>query len=155
MDALREKKHVLSAAEENILAQLSEVTGATNDIFKMLNNADLTFGTIIDEDSNTVNLTHGNYITFMESHDREVRKAAFTNMYKAYQALINTIATTYNYNTKNDVVSARIRKYDSAARLHFLQAISRKKFTIIWSRKFMNICRFFIATSSFEKKYSV
>ena len=114
VDALREKKHVLSAAEENILAQLSEVTGATNDIFKMLNNADLTFGTIVDENGNTVNLTHGNYITFMESHDREVRKAAFTNMYKAYQALINTIATTYNYNTKNDVVSARIRKYDSA-----------------------------------------
>lgn len=113
-DALREKKHVLSAAEENLLAQLSEVTGATNDIFKMLNNADLTFGTVLDEDGDTVNLTHGNYIMFMESHNRDVRKAAFTNMYEAYKALINTIATTYNYNTKNDVVSARIRKYDSA-----------------------------------------
>lgn len=113
-DALREKQHILSAAEEKLLAQLSEVTGATNDIFKMLNNADLTFGTVVDEDGDTVNLTHGNYITFMESHSREVRKAAFTNMYEAYKALINTIATTYNYNTKNDVVSARIRKYDSA-----------------------------------------
>lgn len=113
-DALREKKHVLSAAEENLLAQLSEVTAATNDIFKMLNNADLTFGTVVDEDGDTVNLTHGNYIMFMESHNRDVRKAAFTNMYEAYKALINTIATTYNYNTKNDVVSARIRKYDSA-----------------------------------------
>jgi len=113
-DALREKKHVLSTAEENILAQLSEVTGATNDIFKMLNNADLTFGTVVDEDGDTVNLTHGNYITFMESHDRDLRKAAFTNMYEAYKAFINTIATTYNYNTKNDAVSARIRKYDSA-----------------------------------------
>ena len=113
-DALREKKHVLSTAEENILAQLSEVTGATNDIFKMLNNADLTFGTVVDEDGDTVNLTHGNYITFMESHDRDLRKAAFTNMYEAYKAFINTIATTYNYNTKNDAVSTRIRKYDSA-----------------------------------------
>lgn len=113
-DALREKKHVLSTAEENILAQLSEVTGATNDIFKMLNNADLTFGTVVDEDGDMVNLTHGNYITFMESHDRDLRKAAFTNMYEAYKAFINTIATTYNYNTKNDAVSARIRKYDSA-----------------------------------------
>ena len=113
-DALREKKHVLSTAEENILAQLSEVTGATNDIFKMLNNADLTFGTVVDEDGDTVNLTHGNYITFMESHDRDLRKAAFTNMYEAYKAFINTIATTYNYNTKNDAVSARIRKYGSA-----------------------------------------
>ena len=113
-DALREKKHVLSAAEENILAQLSEVTGATNDIFKMLNNADLTFGTVVDEDGDEVNLTHGNYITFMESQDRSLRKSAFTNMYEAYKAFINTIATTYNYNTKNDAVSARIRKYDSA-----------------------------------------
>lgn len=113
-DALREKKHVLSTAEENILAQLSEVTGATNDIFKMLNNADLTFGTVVDEEGDTVNLTHGNYITFMESHDRGLRKAAFTNIYEAYKAFINTIATTYNYNTKNDAVSARIRKYDSA-----------------------------------------
>ena len=113
-DALREKQHVLTAAEENILAQLSEVTGATNDIFKMLNNADLTFGTVVDEDGDTVNLTHGNYISFMECHDRKVRKAAFTNMYEAYKKLINTISTTYNYNTKNDVVSARIRKYDSA-----------------------------------------
>lgn len=90
------------------------MTGATNDIFKMLNNADLTFGTVVDEDGDTVNLTHGNYITFMESHDRDLRKAAFTNMYEAYKAHINTIATTYNYNVKNDVVSARIRKYDSA-----------------------------------------
>ena len=113
-DALREKAHVLSAAEENILAQLSEVTGATSDIFKMLNNADLSFGTVVDEDGDTVNLTHGNYITFMESHNRDLRKAAFSNMYEAYKSHINTIATTYNYNTKNDVVSARIRKYSSA-----------------------------------------
>jgi len=113
-DILREKKHVLTASEENILAQMSEVTGATNDIFKMLNNADLTFGTIIDEDGDEVKLTHGNYITFMESHNREIRKRAFTNMYESYKSLINTIATTYNYNTKTDVVSARIRKYDSS-----------------------------------------
>lgn len=113
-DALREKEHVLSAEEENILAQLSEVTGASGDIFKMLNNADMTFGTVVDEDGDTVNLTHGNYINFMESHNREVRKSAFSNMYEAYKALINTIATAYNYNVKDDVVTARIRKYDSA-----------------------------------------
>lgn len=113
-DALREKKHVLSSAEENILAQLSEVTGAANDVFKMLNNADLNFGSIVDENGNTVNLTHGNYINFMESHDRNVRKAAFCNMYESYKKLINTIAVNYNYNTKNDVVSARIRRYDSS-----------------------------------------
>lgn len=112
--ALKEKEHILSAAEENILAQMSEITGATSDVFKMLNNADLTFGEIEEEDGTMTPLTHGNYITFMESHDRHQREAAFTNMYEAYKKLINTIATNYNYNVKTDVVSARIRKYDSS-----------------------------------------
>lgn len=111
---LREKKHVLTASEENILAQMSEVTGATNDVFKMLNNADMTFGSVIDEDGDEVTLTHGNYITFMESHNRNLRKKAFTNMYEAYKKLNNTLATNYNYNVKTDVVSSRIRKYDSS-----------------------------------------
>ena len=113
-DTLREKAHILTAAEENLLAQMSEVLGATNDVFTMLNNADMTFGTIKDENGEEVTLTHGNYIAFMHSHDRDVRQAAFTNMYEAYKALINTLATNYNYNVKTDVVSARIRKYDSS-----------------------------------------
>jgi oligoendopeptidase F len=115
MDSLfREKAHVLTKAEENLLAQMSEITGATADIFIMLNNADLKFGTIIDENGQPVELTHGNYITFMESHDRNVRKGAFDKMYQSYEALINTLATTYSFNTKTDVVSARIRKYTSS-----------------------------------------
>lgn len=113
-DILREKAHILSPAEENILAQLSEIAGSTNDIFTMLNNADIKFGKIIDEDGDEVELTHGNYITFMESHDRNVRKQAYEAMYAAYKALINTVGTTYSYNTKTDVISARIRHYESA-----------------------------------------
>jgi len=115
LDSLfREKAHVLSKAEENLLAQMSEITGATEDIFTMLNNADLKFGPITDENGLQVELTHGNYITFMESHDRSVRKGAFDLMYQSYEALINTLATTYSFNTKTDVVSSRIRKYTSA-----------------------------------------
>lgn len=113
-DTLRQKEHILTEAEENLLAQMSEVTKATNDIFTMLNNADIKFASIIDEDGDEVEVTHGNYIKFMESHDRKVREAAYNAMYDSYKELINTIATTYNYNTKTDVVGARIRKYDSA-----------------------------------------
>jgi len=115
LDSLfREKAHVLTKSEENLLAQMSEITGATADIFTMLNNADLRFGPITDENGQQVELTHGNYITFMESHNRSVRKGAFDSMYQSYEALINTLATTYSFNTKTDVVSARIRKYSSA-----------------------------------------
>ncbi|MGN0659453.1 MAG: oligoendopeptidase F [Emergencia sp.] len=113
-DLLREKQHVLSESEENILAQMSEITDAPDSIFTMLNNADLRFGEIEDEDGETAEVTHGNYITFMESHDRRVRKDAFTRVYETYKGLINTIATAYSYNVKTDAISARIRKYPSS-----------------------------------------
>ncbi len=113
-DTLRMKAHVLSKPEENILAQMSEITGAADDIFTMLNNADMKFGEIEDENGDMVELTQGNYINFMESPSREVRKAAFDAKYQSYIDLINTIATAYSYNTKTDVVTARIRKYPSS-----------------------------------------
>ncbi len=111
---LREKSHVLSKEEENILAQMSEITSATNEIFSMINNADMKFGIVEDEEGKRIELTHGRYLNFMESRDRRVRKDAFKNMYAAYEAQKNTLATTYNYNTKTDVITARIRKYDSS-----------------------------------------
>jgi oligoendopeptidase F len=113
-EVLREKAHVLSKPEENLLAQMSEIAGATNDVFTMINNADIKFGSIIDEDGDEVEVTHGRYSGFMESHDRRVRREAFEHMYKAFGDLKNTLATTYNYNTKTDVITGRIRKYGSA-----------------------------------------
>ena len=113
-DTLRRKAHVLTLSEESIIAQMSEITGATGDIFTMLNNADLDFGTVKDSDGKDVRITHGSYIKCMESHDALLRRNAYQAMYGGYKALINTIATTYNYNTKTDVVSARLRNYESS-----------------------------------------
>ncbi len=113
-DLLREKQHILSKEEENLLAQISEVTDATNTIFTMLNNADIKFGFITDEDGEKTEVTHGSYISLMESHNRQVRKDAYTHVYEAYKGLVNTIAATYSYNVKTDVVSARIRHFCSS-----------------------------------------
>lgn len=111
---LREKAHVLTKAEEHLMAQFSEITSSTNEIFGMINNADIKFGSILDEEGDEVEVTHGRYIGFMESSDRRVRKEAFEHVYDAYEKLKNTLATTYNYNTKTDVITAKIRKYSSA-----------------------------------------
>ena len=113
-ELLREKAHVLSKEEEGILARMSEVMSATNDIFSMINNADMDFGTITDEEGKEAELTHGRYIGFMESQKREVRKEAFEKLYAAYTAQKNTLATVYHYNTKTDAVNASLRKYSSA-----------------------------------------
>lgn len=113
-DSIRQKAHVLSPAEENVMAQLGEVTGAIGDIFTMLNNADLKFGKISGEDGREVELTHGSYIRCMESHDRTLRKNAYDTIYGAYKGLINTIAATYSTSTKSDGIGARLRNYPSA-----------------------------------------
>jgi len=113
-ELLRTRKHVLSAKEEKLMASLSEVAGAPKDIFTMLNNADLDFGTVKNEAGEEVPLTHGSYIVLMQSADREVRKNAYHQMYETYKNNINTIAAAYAASVKKDVVYARVKKYKSA-----------------------------------------
>lgn len=113
-DALRMKEHVLSEKEESILARLSEITGASDNIQSMLSDADLKFGKVKDSDGKKIELSCGNYINFMESPDRKVRKQAFTKMYEAYKNHINTFAAVYGTSVKSDVTGAVIRGYDSA-----------------------------------------
>lgn len=113
-ELLRQKAHVLSAEQEAILAQAGELAGAPGNIFKMLNNADLKFPKIKDEDGDLVELTHGRYVQFMESPNREVRKAAFDAMYETYRKNKNTFAATLNASVKKDVFYSRVRKYESA-----------------------------------------
>ena len=114
LDALRQKKHVMSKKEESIMAQMGEITGATNDIFTMLNNADIRFEDAVDSKGKKHPVTHGTYIKHMESKDRVLRESAYNSMYDAYKNLINTISAAYNYNTKTDVVTSRIRKFGSS-----------------------------------------
>ncbi|MFC4712646.1 oligoendopeptidase F [Planococcus dechangensis] len=108
------RPHVLKAEQEALLAQLSEVVGASSETFGMLNNADLEFPEIENEDGEKVQITHGNYIRFMESKDRRVREDAFKAVYATYGKFRNTFASTLSGNVKRDNVHARIRNYASA-----------------------------------------
>lgn len=108
------RPHILPAEQEALLAQMSEVTGASSDTFGKLNNADLKFPTVQDEEGKDVELSHGRFITLMESKDRNVRKAAFEAMYETYGQFKNTFASTLTGVVKNHNVSARIRNYGSA-----------------------------------------
>lgn len=111
---LRNKDHILSQKEEKLMAQFSEIASATNEIFDMLNDADMKLGTVTDEDGDAVELTHGNYVGFLESSNIQIRREAYEKMYQAYEKQKNTLAATYSYNTKTDTAFAKIRKYPSA-----------------------------------------
>ncbi|QYF81837.1 oligoendopeptidase F [Brevibacterium sp. PAMC21349] len=109
-----QRPHILSAEQEELLAQASEVLDASGNTFGMLNNADLKFPTIKDEEGNEVEITHGRYIRFLESEDRRVREEAFKGVYSKYGEFRNTFASTLSGEVKNHNFNATVRKYDSA-----------------------------------------
>ncbi|NNV02090.1 MAG: oligoendopeptidase F [Brevibacillus sp.] len=110
----RFKPHTLSAEEEAILANVSEIASAPSKIYGMLNNADIKFPMITDENGEEVELTKGRYVQFMECKDRRVRKEAFEALYATYDKHRNTIAASLTSAVKADVFYARTRKYPSA-----------------------------------------
>ncbi len=112
-DVMRQKQHVLSEGEEKLLSMSSDFASGIRDIFTMLDNVDLKFGSV-DTPEGPVQLTHAKFIEFMQHRDREVRKNVFETYYSAFQGMINTIATTYATSVKKDVYYARVRHYESA-----------------------------------------
>lgn len=109
-----QRPHVLSPELELVLAQSSDVTDASSNTFGMLNNADLEFPTIVDENGEEVEVTHGRFVGFLESDDRRVRKEAFEAVYSTYGKFRNTFASTLSGQVKRDNFYASVRKYRSA-----------------------------------------
>lgn len=112
-EMLRQKPHVLSKSEESLLAQVGNLSQAPGTIFSMLNNADMKFPKIKNEEGEEIELTHGRYIQFLESRNREVRKNAFEAMYATYSKQKNTIGATLSANVTKNIFYAKARKYPS------------------------------------------
>ena len=110
---IRNKKHVLSAAEEKILALGGEMYSQFQNIFSMIDNADLKFGELVGADGERIELTHGMYGVILHGKDRDLRRRAFEQYYSAYIGPSNTIAATYFGNVKKDVFLTRARGYGS------------------------------------------
>ncbi|MGR9050828.1 oligoendopeptidase F [Halobacillus faecis] len=110
----RQRAHVLSEKEEKLLAGFSEIGANPSQTFGALNNADLTFPTIKNEEGEEVDLTHGRYINFLKSDNREVRKSAFDAMYDTFGSFKNTFASTLGGHVKKNNFNASVRKYDRA-----------------------------------------
>lgn len=108
------RKHVLSANEEALLAGAGEIFNASSRTFNILNNADITFPTIKDEEGNDIQLSHGVYGQLMESTDRSVRESAFKQLYKVYEGLQNTFSSTLSSHVKYHNYNAKVHHYQSA-----------------------------------------
>jgi oligoendopeptidase F len=110
---LRYKEHTLSKEIEEMLAMAHEIAIAPAEFFKKLDNADMRFGTIEDEQGNTIELSHGNFITFLMSYNRDIRKNAFHTYYNVYASHKFSISQSLASSVKKDVFYSRVRRFKS------------------------------------------
>ncbi|MDR2313384.1 MAG: oligoendopeptidase F [Spirochaetaceae bacterium] len=110
---LRFKPHILSDAEERILALHSEGEDTANRAFSVLTNVDLDFGAV-DTPEGKLPLSQSTWLVFMENPDRGLRQRAYRAFYGAFKAHKTTLAALYSASVKQDVIRARIRAYPSA-----------------------------------------
>lgn len=108
------RAHVLPADQEALLAGAGEIFGSPGTIFSVLNNADLEFPTIKDENGQEIQLSHGVYGQLMENTNRQVREDAFKGLYEVYGQFKHTFASTLSTNIKAHNFKAQARHYESA-----------------------------------------
>ena len=112
-EIMRRKPHVLSRELEGVLAKAKELGNSPQQIFMAFNNADIDFGTIQNEAGEETALTNGRYTSFMESENREVRRAAFQRLYQVYGKHKNMLAATFEANLKQARFFSSMRQYPS------------------------------------------
>ena len=111
---LQKKEHILTQREEELLAGAGEIFGAASETFAILDNADIVFPVVHNEKGEEVQLTHGNYISLVESKNREVRMEAYEALYSVYEQYQHTYAKTLQTNVKVQNYNAKVRKFSSA-----------------------------------------
>ena len=112
-DMRRMREHVLSPAEEKLLAAAREMAGAPDSVYGAFADADITFPDAVDGEGGTHPLTQGTFITYLESQDRELRKSAYENLYRTLTGFKNTAAGLLNAQGKQLKFFADARHYDS------------------------------------------
>lgn len=110
---LRTKQYALPKEMEELLAQTTPLSGAPESIFGMMSK-DIKLPKIKDETGKEVQLTRANFISYMESKNPEVRKAAFQAYYQTLGNFQDSLATTLAARVKADNFYAKVRKFDSA-----------------------------------------
>lgn len=114
LDRVRIKReHILSENEERLMALSGELMSSPDNIFSMLNDADMKFPDAVDGEGNSHQVTHGSFIPLMQSDDRALRKSAFMSLYSVYEGYKNTSAAILASQTKCLNFRAKARRYNS------------------------------------------
>ena len=111
---VRYKPHTLSKKEERLLAMQTEMAQTAGQVFRKLNDADLKFGNVNNEEGQSIELTHASFAALLNSPKRSVRRTAFEKLYQQYDAHRNSLAAALEGSIQRDVYYARARNFSSA-----------------------------------------
>jgi len=109
-----EKNHILSPAEEKLLAGAGEVGRGPSSIFTSFTNADMKFPAVADSEGREHALSNGAYLSLLESPDRTLRENAFKAFYGVYGSSRNALAAMLDAQVRRDIFFARARRYPTA-----------------------------------------
>ncbi len=110
---IRRKQHILSEAEETLLALQKPFASASQKAFSILTDVDMQFGSI-DVNGQSIELTQSSLHSCLEHPDREIRKKSYFQFYGEFSDHKNTIASLYTGSVHHDIYTARVRNYPSA-----------------------------------------
>jgi oligoendopeptidase F len=113
-DVHRRKPHTRSPEVEELLAELSDVTDAGNEVYSMLTNADLEFPTVEDPRGEPVEISLDNFTTLQKHPDREFRCEVHEAFYDRWAEIRNSVGAALKKSVTADVKLARARNYDTA-----------------------------------------
>lgn len=113
-DIIESKKHILSKDVEEILAKFSNVLIGYKNTYEIFTNTEINFTPIKDEDGNLVEINEDSAGKYLNSPNREVRKATHHSLVSEYQKYINTLTELYLNNVKQDTKIANLRNYKSS-----------------------------------------
>ena len=110
--------HTLTPSEEKLLAQLQPAIDDAAEISAKLDDADLDFGVIKDENGEEVQLTNATASEFALSPSQEMRMKASRQVAKAYRSMRNTFAATLRSHVHAQNIMAEIRHFKSAREMN-------------------------------------
>lgn len=139
-DLFREKRHILPLEQEEMMARLGEILSSPENTFRVLDDVNLKFDDITDENGNKVVLNNSNYSNYLKSEDRNVRKEAFESLYKSYSNYKNTFASLLRGNVKSNFFVSNTRKYNSPLEMSlYSDNIDKKLYTSLIEKVHNNL----------------
>jgi len=110
-ELIKHKPHILSDAEEQILAQVGEFSGMFSEIFDAYDNVDVKFDDAIDSKGERHEVTNANIGALLKNRDRELRRTAYESINNGYKRCATTLANNYIGSVKKDSFYSKVYKY--------------------------------------------